>query len=463
MRAVGYARLSKDDTLEGRGVARQTEDIAAVCDREDWQLTEVLTDNDVSASRYSRKPRPGFSRLVELIEKGAVDRAVVYDVDRLLRQPRQLEDLIDLCEKRNGAFQLHNVNGEMDLVTSSGRFVARMLVAKAAMESDDLSRRLRRSFDQKAAEGRPHGARAFGYESDGMTIRESEAALFRQAAADILAGASLNEIAKRWNDLGVRTSQRGRQWNGTVVKATLTGPRHAGLRVHRGQVIGPAAWPALIDRQTHDRLVARLNRQQPRRPARRTPFTGLIRSAETGLVLDRDVVRGRPCYRAHNRPGREAGNVTISAEPLEALILEMLFEAVENEDLGNRLADRRRREPAGPDLGAIEEDLRGLAEDFGQGRITRGEWLAARAPLEQRLQAAQAAVVEGEATEAVEVVNVDLRKVWPTLHVDRQRALLAAVFNRVEVSPSKRRGGPAPMVDGVGRIDLDRVSVVWRV
>ena len=31
----------------------------------------------------------------------------------------------------------------------------------------------------------------------------------------------------------VRTSQRGRQWNGTVVKATLTGPRHAGLRVHR--------------------------------------------------------------------------------------------------------------------------------------------------------------------------------------------------------------------------------------
>jgi DNA invertase Pin-like site-specific DNA recombinase len=245
MRAVGYARISKDDTLEGRGAARQTEDIAAVCDREGWQLTEVLTDNDVSASRYSRKPRPGFSRLVDLIDNGAVDRAVVYDVDRLLRQPRQLEDLIDLCEKRNGAFQLHNVNGEMDLVTSSGRFVARMLVAKAAMESDDLSRSLRRSFDQKAAEGRPHGARAFGYEPDGMTIRDSEAALFRQAAADILAGASLNEIAKRWNDLGVRTPQRHRQWDGSVVKVTLTGPRHAGLRVHRGEVIGLVpGWPA---------------------------------------------------------------------------------------------------------------------------------------------------------------------------------------------------------------------------
>jgi site-specific DNA recombinase len=112
---------------------------------------------------------------------------------------------------------------------------------------------------------------------------------------------------------------------------------------------------------------------------------------------------------------------------------------------------------------SIEDDLRGLAEDFGHGRITRGEWLPARTPLEQRLQAAQAAVVEAEATEAVEVVDVDLRKVWPTLHVDRQRAFLAAVFTRVEVSPSTRRGGPAPIVEGVGRIDLDRVSVVWRV
>ena len=249
MRAVGYARISRDDTLEGRGVARQTEDIAAVCERNGWELTEVLVDNDISASRYSRKARPGFARLLDLIDAGTVDRAVVYDVDRLLRQIRQLEDLIDLCEKRNGAFGLHNVNGELDLVTGSGRFVARMLVAKAAMESDDLSRRLKRASDQRAAEGRPHGARAFAYEPDGMTVRESEAELLRQAAADVLDGTSLNTIARRWNDLGVLTPQRGKLWNGTIVKSVLTDPRQAGLRVHRREVIGPAA--AGSDRPRH--------------------------------------------------------------------------------------------------------------------------------------------------------------------------------------------------------------------
>ena len=59
------------------------------------------------------------------------------------------------------------------------------------------------------------------------------------------------------------------------------------------------------------------------------PFTGLIRDAATGVSLDRDVVHGRPTYRGHKRPGREATNVSIAAEALERLIIEMLFTAVE--------------------------------------------------------------------------------------------------------------------------------------
>lgn len=456
--AVGYARISKDDTLEGRGVARQTEDVAAVCEREGWQLTEVLVDNDISASRYSKKPRPGYARLMALIEAGAVDRAVVYDVDRLLRQPRQLEDLIDLCEKRNGAFGLHNVNGELDLVTASGRFVARMLVAKAAMESDDMSRRLRRSFDQKAAEGRPHGARAFGYEPDGMTVRESEAELLREAAADVLAGASLNTIARRWNDLGVLTPQRSKQWSGTVVRAVLTNPRQAGLRVHRREVVGPAAWPAILDRVTHERLVSRLSTPRQRTPPRRTPFTGLIRSAETLLPLDRDVVRGRPTYRAHNRPGRMAGNLAIAAEPLEALILETMFSAIESGDLLARIARAHQRQTAAPDVAAIEKDLRLLAADFGEGRISRAEWMAARAPLEARLASAKAVFAADEHATVLIDLGGDLRERWDVLTrdgaVDQQRAILSAVFEAILIRPATRRG-PG--------LDPGRVDPRWRV
>lgn len=107
-----------------------------------------------------------------------------------------------------------------------------------------------------------------------------------------------------------------------------------------------------------------------------------------------------------------------------------------------------------PDVTAIEDDLRSLAEDFGQGRITRGEWLAARGPLEGRLHAAHASIGQhGVST----TVPVNLRSTWPTLPVDRQRAILAAVFEVVLIHPSKRRGGPAPAVEGIGRLDLDRI------
>lgn len=454
LRAVGYARISKDDTLEGRGVARQTEDIEVLCQREGWELLEVLTDNDVSASRYSRKKRPGYAELLARIETGAVDRAVVYDVDRLLRQPRELEDLIDLCEKRNGAFGLHNVNGELDLVTSSGRFVARMLVAKAAMESDDLSRRHKRANDQKAAEGRPHGARAFGYEADGVTVNEAEAEQLRRAAVDVLAGTSLNAIARRWNELGITTPQRARPWSGTVVKAVLTNPRQAGLRVHRGEVVGPGIWEPILDRETHERLVAHLNRKRPRTPSRRTPFTSLIRDAATGVPLDRDVVRGRPTYRGHKRPGREATGVSIAAEPLESLILEAVFTVIEDAALSEAAGDvlAAMNTPAG--IGAIEDDLRLLAEDFGNGTITRAEWLAARQPLERRLDEARAALELEQREQSRPTVDVNLRDRWSELDVDTQREILASLIEAVLIHPAEKKGGPG--------IETGRVDIRWR-
>ena len=46
---------------------------------------------------------------------------------------------------------------------------------------------------------------AFGYERDGMTIRESEAVLLRQAV-DVLRGRSLTSICNEWNAAGVLTA-----------------------------------------------------------------------------------------------------------------------------------------------------------------------------------------------------------------------------------------------------------------
>ncbi|NKR80190.1 recombinase family protein [Rhodococcus hoagii] len=64
MRAIIYARVSADQSGRGRSVSEQEAECRAICQREGWDVAEVLSDNDVGASRFSRvKDRPAYERL----------------------------------------------------------------------------------------------------------------------------------------------------------------------------------------------------------------------------------------------------------------------------------------------------------------------------------------------------------------------------------------------------------------
>ena len=86
---------------------------------------------------------------------------------------------------------------------------------------------------------------------------EPEASALRAAVIDVLAGHSVQSIAKRWNAAGL-TGTLGRPWNSPGVRRTLINPRYVALKVHRGTVVGPGEWTPLIDADTHHGLVAYL-------------------------------------------------------------------------------------------------------------------------------------------------------------------------------------------------------------
>ena len=58
-RAAIYLRISNDRTGEELGVTRQREDCLAVCKHKGWTPVEYC-DNDISASSFSKKPRPEY-------------------------------------------------------------------------------------------------------------------------------------------------------------------------------------------------------------------------------------------------------------------------------------------------------------------------------------------------------------------------------------------------------------------
>src|SRR5688500_17759295 len=112
-----YLRISDDELGAADAVLnRQRPDCLTHCDRAGIEVLDVIVDNDLSASRYGRKRRPGYQRVMELVRAGQANTIVAYHLDRLYRQNRELEDLITLVEKARGAVQIQTLSGEYDIM-----------------------------------------------------------------------------------------------------------------------------------------------------------------------------------------------------------------------------------------------------------------------------------------------------------------------------------------------------------
>src|SRR5829696_4586974 len=92
-----YVRISDDREVEELGVKRQLEDCKALAAARGWPDPAIYNDNDKSAWKRT-VVRADFRRLLSDIADGSVDALIIYDSDRFYRQPRELEEFIDVCE-----------------------------------------------------------------------------------------------------------------------------------------------------------------------------------------------------------------------------------------------------------------------------------------------------------------------------------------------------------------------------
>ena len=239
-----YLRQSLDRDLTKVSIDYQRKGIHKLCDAKGWDAPVEYLDRNVSATTGRR---PAYEDLCRDIADGVVKRVAVWDMDRLHRQPRELEDFIDLAE-RHGV-ELANVGGDVDLSTPSGRMFARMKGTVAKYEVEQKSVRQKAANAERAKNGKPWIQRSFGYE--GNTIVPKEAAAIRKACHAVLNGATLWSIAKDWNAQGLKTS-KGYLWEGSKVRQMLLRPSIAGLAVHNGEVLDGVtpAWKPIIDRDT---------------------------------------------------------------------------------------------------------------------------------------------------------------------------------------------------------------------
>ncbi len=419
----------------GLAVARQRDDCLKLCADRGWDPVEY-EDNDVSAS--SGKARPAYTRMLTDIAAERVGAVVAWDLDRLHRRPIQLEGFINLADRHR--LELATVTGQHDLSTTAGRLHARLMGSVARYEMEHKSDRQKRANLQRAEMGKPPagGLRAVGYEPGGMTLREPDATLIRDAYRGFLAGLSLRSIAAQWNDAGFTTG-RGGAWRPDGVRYVLRNARNAGIIVHRGEEVGRGQWPAIVPEETYRAAVALLDD-----PTRRTTPTTARRYLLAGLArchCGAPVITGRNQHGTRTyRCGQTRGHLSRAAEPIDDLVARVVVSRLSAPDAAGLLSTET------VDVAALREEaaalrtrLTELADLFADGAVTAAQLARGTdrartrlAVIEQEMAAAGGVSVLGDL-----VTAEDVQGAWDRLDLDRRRAVIDTLMTVTLLSPGQ--------------------------
>lgn len=446
LRVAIYCRISSAPTGKQLGVGRQREDCTALAEQRGWEVAAVFTDNDVSA--YSGKPRPSYREMIQAAEAGRIDVVLAWHPDRLHRSPVELEEFISLVE-RHGV-QVETVQaGRWDLSSSSGRLIARSLGNLARYESDHKSERVRRALAQNAASGRRHGRVPYGWrhEFDPETgvrrdvVDVDEAHVVRQIAKDIIAGTSIREITAKLNADGT-PSPRGGPWHKNMVRALVLRERNAGLRIHRGGVVGDGDWPAILERAEWEQVRAVLCD-----PARRTStgtaavhlLSGIASCGVCRAPIRAGKVGGALAYRCSDK-----SCVSRAKGPVDALVTAVIVGRLAQLDATLLIGPERRPEvrAALAEASELRARLDVAADDYADGKIDARQLERITSKLRPKITAAEArgrvvddgAVLDGLAGLTLEQVE----ERWTSLPLSRQRAVVDLLL-AVRILPTTRR------------------------
>jgi site-specific DNA recombinase len=412
-----YGRLSRvPETGELEKIETQLADNRKVIQRLGGSLGEELSDG-LSAWKLGVR-RPGWERLLERVGSGESDGIVVWHTDRLFRQPRDLETLIELANK---GFRVASAHGERDLSDPDDRFILRIEVAHAARSSDDTSRRLKRRFAAMREAGVAYigGPRRVGWPGRDLTwtpgpdetdadrpmvsaeLVARERAAIRAAADALLAGVSAAQIVREWNAEGLRTAT-GLEWTTRGLRELMLRPANGGLIEYDGQLVARMDGEPIVDPRVFERVRALYaGRRRGRTVGERYVGTGILRCGRCERTLSAKKLSSvdAACYPGTEQrkavyfcnPGRRGcGKVYIDVRATDRRLKALAASRLSDPD--HAAAITAAREQVAEELAQVEQEIRqceqlqrALADRLGRREIDLDAFDLANEPLAEDL------------------------------------------------------------------------------
>jgi DNA invertase Pin-like site-specific DNA recombinase len=494
-----YTRISDDTEHAARGVGRQDQDETAYIEAAGGVVGPLYEENDTSAyqKKRIRLPdgmivyrvlRPVWQRMLADLRAGVITAACVADLDRLARDPRDLEDAIEVVEHYRRP--IVGVRGGFDLVTDNGRFAARILVAQANKSSADTAARVARKHVEQQQQGIPTGGRRpFGWKPDKRTLEPGEATELRLAVQRITAGWSVGAVVMDFNTRGVRPT-RATEWVGSSLVGLLRNPRLCGLRArtvaefdpdsgvtqhHLEIVVHPdgtpvvGQWEPLISvpewEAVNAALASRAKTPAPRpigHNAWKYLLSGFLRCGECGKPMrgmsnaSRTAAKRYPLfvYSCQSQAAGGCGRVARHGPKTDLHVVEAVLARIELE-----LAQATEQVGPWPGEAALAEVSADIAELTAAWKATPKRISSARYfALLPDLEAAERRLLaerckHGLAAEVALHRPADIRGEWPDYPLSRKRSIIEGELRAVIVYKATRRGAP---------FDPDRLELVWK-
>lgn len=459
-----WIRVSSEDAAKGESPEHHLERAKAYAAARGWRVKEVYDMAGISGKTV--KEFPETKRMLADIKRRHITGLIFSKLARLARNTRELLDFSE--HFRDHGADMISIQDSIDTSTPSGRMFYTFQAGQAQWEREEGAERQKASIITRAKLGKTiNGQAPFGYQwkDRKLVIQPDEAPIRRKMYELFLQYRRKGTVAKLLNAAGHRTRE-GALFSDTGVTRMLTCPSAKGVYYfNRVRKTGPwkgtekpeAEWGKVeCDAIVSEDLWNQVNRvieeslKNWKKPGKvpMNPFGNRIWCQCGSKMYARTDSPKYHCRKCNRK---------IPVETFEELMRHELYQFYGSKDqVAIRLNDAKKNlVDTQQALAALQRQIQKVRDEMNQthrlyleGQITPQGFGQFYKPAEVRLNQLLAELPKMEADEArlkIDQVSVEevvfeaqhLYEQWPKMEVEKKRAIVESIFEKVEIGEGK--------------------------
>jgi site-specific DNA recombinase len=223
VKAYCYLRVSGQSQIDGNGFDRQLDAVKKYAEANGYEVITVFKEEGISGT-MDEEHRPAFKEMVSEILRDGVDTIIIESLDRLAREYRIQEQLLIYLVSKGISLISANTGENVTQAIQADPMKKAMVQIQGIFSELDKSllvRKLRKAREKVRDEkGKCEGRKRYGEDDSEEQKVVKRIKLMRRKRKGGLKGMSLQQIADKLNEEGIRT-KTGKKWHRAQVHAIL--------------------------------------------------------------------------------------------------------------------------------------------------------------------------------------------------------------------------------------------------